>query len=238
MRSPAGFAHRRDLVVERAPVAAEHVSAGDDDVDLTRALGHSVADLLEPLLQGREPRGKAGRDRSDRNPRALERPDRGGDHGRIDADRSDRKPEIGNVERGENLVAQRAARLGAEPAHALGRVVARERRQVDASHRLHEPGGLVFLLDRAAGGQRRGPSFDRAGVDADTLEPVGRERDARIAGPVVPGQSRIGECLVHGASLTSASGAQRVTNAPPNSSCGRGLSVAASAPARPKPART
>ena len=38
MRPPAGFAHRRDLVVERAPVAAEHVGAGDDDVDLARAL--------------------------------------------------------------------------------------------------------------------------------------------------------------------------------------------------------
>ena len=39
MRSPARFAHRCDLVVERAPVAAEHMRAGDDDIDLARVIG-------------------------------------------------------------------------------------------------------------------------------------------------------------------------------------------------------
>src|SRR5580658_7180853 len=66
------------------------------------------------------------------------------------------------------------ARLGAEAAHALGRIVAGKRGEVDAGHRLHEPGGLVFLLDRAAGRQRRGAALDRARVDADVLEPIGR----------------------------------------------------------------
>ena len=91
MRRSAGLAHRRDLVIERAPFAAEHMSAGDDDVDLARALANRIADLVEPLLQGREPGGKAGGDGGDRNPRTLERLHRGRDHGRIDADRGDRR---------------------------------------------------------------------------------------------------------------------------------------------------
>ena len=48
MRPPAGLAHGGDLVVERAPVAPEHMGAGDHDVDLGRALNNRVADLLEP----------------------------------------------------------------------------------------------------------------------------------------------------------------------------------------------
>ena len=147
MRLPAGFAHRRDLVVERVPVAAEHMGAGDDDVDLARALPDRIADLLQALLQGGEPGRKAGRDGGDRNPRALERLDRRSNHGRIDADRGDRQAQVGEIERGEKLFAERMARLGAEPAHTARRVVAGERREVDAGHRLHEPRRLVFLLD-------------------------------------------------------------------------------------------
>src|SRR5277367_2981665 len=99
------------------------MGAGDDDVDLVRALRDRIADLLEPLLQRGEPGGKAGRNRGDRNPGTFQRLDRGGDHGRIDADCGDREPEAGKVERGEKLVAQRAARLGAEPAYSVRRVV-------------------------------------------------------------------------------------------------------------------
>ena len=179
MRRPAGLAHRRDLVVERAPVAAEHMGAGDDDVDLARALADRVADLLEPQLERHEAGGKAGRDRGDRNARAFERLDGGRDHGRIDADRADRRRRVGQPERGEEVVAQRPPRLGAEAADALGRVVAGERGEIDAGQRLHQPGGLVFLLDRAAGRQGRGAALDRARVDADALEPVG----ARAARP-------------------------------------------------------
>ncbi len=76
----------------------------------------------------------------------------------------------------------RTARLGAEPAHAPRRVVARKRRQVDAGHGLYEPRRLPFLLDRPARGQRRGAALDRARIDADALEPVSRERRARVAG--------------------------------------------------------
>ena len=211
MRAPAGFAHRRDLVVERAPVAAEHMGAGDDDVDLARALADRVADLLEPLLQGREPGRKAGRDGGDRNPRALERLDRGPNHGRIDADRGDRQAQVGKIERCKQLVAERMARLGAEPAHAARRVVAGERREVDAGHRLHEPRRLIFLLDGPARGQGRGAALDRARIDADALEPIGRKRRARIAGPVMSSLGWSGDRLVHGASASCSLARKDVT---------------------------
>ena len=209
MRGPTGFAHRRDLVVERVPVAAQHMGAGDDDVDLARALPDRIADLLQALLQGGEPGRKAGRDGGDRNPRALERLDRRPNHGRVDADRGDRQTQVGKIEGGEKLFAERVTRFGAEPAHAPGRVVPRQCREVDAGHRLHEPRRLVFLLDGPARGQGRGAALDRARIDADALEPIGRERHARIARAIVPGQSRVGERLVHGSSRTSTLGVQR-----------------------------
>ena len=47
--------------------------AGDDDVDLARALADRIADLVEPLRQRRQAGRKAGRDGGDRNAGALER---------------------------------------------------------------------------------------------------------------------------------------------------------------------
>ena len=89
MRRAAGFAHRPDFVVERAPFAVEDVGAGDDDVDLVRALADRVVDFGEAQLQRRQAGGKAGRDRGDGNAGAGERLDGGRDHRGIDADRAD-----------------------------------------------------------------------------------------------------------------------------------------------------
>ena len=58
MRRPAGFAHRRDLVVERLPVAVEHMCAGDDDVDLARAVLDRVAISARRCFSGVSPAGK------------------------------------------------------------------------------------------------------------------------------------------------------------------------------------
>ena len=40
MRVTAGIAEGADLVVQRLPVAGEHVGAGDHDVDLFGAISH------------------------------------------------------------------------------------------------------------------------------------------------------------------------------------------------------
>ena len=48
----AGLPHGPHLVVERRPVLGEHMSPGDDDIDLLGARGHRGADLRDPLLGG------------------------------------------------------------------------------------------------------------------------------------------------------------------------------------------
>src|SRR3984957_5672094 len=135
------------------------MGAGDDDVDLARALPDRIADLLQTLLQRGEPGRKAGRDGRDRNPRAFERLDGWSNHGRVDADSGDRQAKVGEIERGEKLLAERATRLGAEPADPPRRVIAGQRREVDAGHRLNKPSGLIFFLDGPPRGQGRGAAL-------------------------------------------------------------------------------
>ena len=66
------------------------------------------------------------------------------------------------------------------------RVVAGERRQVDAGDRLHQPGCLVFLLDRTPCRQRCGAALGRRTVDGDILEPFRQELGAGIARMCLP----------------------------------------------------
>ena len=69
----------------------------------------------------------------------------------IDADSTHGKT-LGTEYRGE-IGTQGLARLGAEALHLARRVVAAERGQIDAGNGFEKPGGLPFLLDRAAGGE-------------------------------------------------------------------------------------
>ncbi len=92
MRRAAGLAHRGDLVVKCGPVAVEHMGAGDDDVDLVRALTHRITDLGQPQVQRHQPRRKARGDRCNRNPRPGQRLHGGGNHRGIDADRPGMQP--------------------------------------------------------------------------------------------------------------------------------------------------
>ena len=183
MRLAAGLAHGADLVVERLPVLLEHMRAGDDDVDLARALADRIADFLQPQRQRRQPGGKAGRDRGDRNAGALERLHRGRHHRRIDADRADRRHVI-EAERLDEIAAERIPRLGAEPLDARRRVVAGKRGQVDAGDRLDEPGRLPLLLHRAARRQRRRAPLDGGKIHARALDPIGVKRRAFVPRPV------------------------------------------------------
>ena len=155
--------------------------AGDDDVDLAGALADRIADLLEPLRQRRQAGREAGRDRSHRDAGAFQRLDRGWNHGRIDADCADGRRRVFQAERLDQVGAQRPHRLGAEPLHAAGRIVAGKRGEVDAGQRLHQPGGLVFLLHRAPGRQRRGAALDGAEIDLDGLERFRTERSSCVA---------------------------------------------------------
>ena len=192
MGMAARLAHLAHLVVKGAPLALEHMLAGDDDIDLVGAGFHRIADFSEANGERRQPGGKAGGDRGDGNGGALKRLDGMRHHGRVDADRARRQAHVGDAERFDNARGKRLARLGAQAPHAALGVVAGERGQVDAADRIDQPGGLVGLLDRAAPGQRRGAAFGRRPVDGMALEHVRGQRDAPVARPVVVGGRRFG----------------------------------------------
>ena len=163
------------------------MGAGDDDVDLAGPLAQRVIDFGETLLERRQAGGKAGGDRGDRDAGAGERLDGGRDHRGIDADRGDGRRRVAEAERCEDVLVERLSRLGAQAMHPSRRVVAGERRQIEAAQRPDQPRGLIFLLDRAPGGKARRAPLDGAGVDPDGLEPRDVEGDAGIARAVVPG---------------------------------------------------
>ena len=106
---PQAALKARDLVVERRPVAAQHVLAGDDDVDLVGAVGDRSLDLGEPRLERREARRKSRRHRGDRDAGAGKRLLRRRNEAVIDADRADGDRPVGEAERRQKLVLRAAA---------------------------------------------------------------------------------------------------------------------------------
>ena len=168
---PTGRAHGGDLVVECRPVLGQHLRAVDHDIDFVGTHVHCIADFCEALRKGREARGEAGGDGGDGDIGAFQRLHRGGHHGGINADGTD-GGHGGEAEAGDDVIAQRALRLGAEAVDAARRVVTRQGREVDALEGLHKPCGLVVLLDRAACGEARGAALRGGEVHLHVLEPV------------------------------------------------------------------
>ncbi|MNL41722.1 hypothetical protein D3C87_1641450 [compost metagenome] len=103
----------------------------------------------------------------------------------IDADGPGGDTAAAHAERIENVLPHRLARLGAEPLDAFRRVVAIERRQVDAGHGLQKPRGLRVLFHRPAARQRRHAPFGSRQIDALIDHPAEIEFRAIIARPVV-----------------------------------------------------
>jgi hypothetical protein len=62
------------------------------------------------------------------------------------------------------------------------RVIARQRRQIDAGDGLEQPGRLRVLLDGAAAGQRCDAAFGGRKIQADVVDEIKGQRHARIAG--------------------------------------------------------
>ena len=166
--APAGLAHRLHLVVERRPVAVEHMGAGDDDVDL-------VARPRRPRIRSRRAAAAAASGRRERRsateatgmPEPSSALHRRRDHRRIDADRADRRRVVGEAERGERvrrssgrraLAHRRRTRPGvSSPASVV--------RSMQVSACTSHAAWWSFLTERRAV-RRRGAALDRAGVDA------------------------------------------------------------------------
>ncbi|MCU0990609.1 MAG: hypothetical protein MUE63_13730 [Xanthomonadales bacterium] len=117
----------------------------------------------------------AGGNGGDRYPAAGQLLHRDLDEIVVDADGGRRDAEVRDSQGGQDVAPHRAHRLLAQSPHPSRRVVAGQRRQVDAADGLQQPGGLVVLLDGAAGADRRRATFDGAAVDTDAADPFGVE---------------------------------------------------------------
>ena len=179
MRLPASLPEGPHLVVKRLPVPRQHVPPRNHDVDLARPRLHALPDLGHPQVERRQPGRKPRRHGGHRNPRALQRLDGRGHHVVIDADGAHRQPL--HPERVEQVPPHRLRGLRAEPPHATGRIVARQRGEVDAGDRPQKPGRLMVLLDRPPPGQRRRPPLDGRGVGLHRRHPVEVQRHAGVA---------------------------------------------------------
>ena len=98
MCGAAGVAEGADLVVEGVPVAAEHMTARDHDVDFFGARCHTRPDLGDPCGKWRQASGEAGADGGHRDSRVAERLDGRRDELVVDADRAGRDVQPFNSE--------------------------------------------------------------------------------------------------------------------------------------------
>ena len=185
MRCAAGFAHGRDLIVERMPVVLQNVFAGDDDIDLIGALIDRPANFLQPQVKrhqpGRETRGDGGH----RNARAVKRAHRMGHLCGIDTDRAGGQAHITKPQPRDDMRGQRVARLGAKPRDPACRVIACKCRQIDQLHRVYQPCRLMLFFQRPACAQRCRAPFGGGTVDGVAFEHRRVKRDPGIAGMAV-----------------------------------------------------
>lgn len=191
MSVTAGGTEIAHLVIECLPVARQHMLAGDDDIDFLGAIGDGGFDLAQLHVMRDQAGRKTGGDGCHRDTGPFERLDGGGNETMIDAHGTGRDTATAHADRIEQILAHRLARLGAEPLDALRRVVAIERREVDAGNGFQQPGGLRVLLHRAATGQRRNATLGGRQIDALVQHPAKIEIDAVVARPVMARRRRM-----------------------------------------------
>ena len=186
---PARLAERRNFVVERLPLAVENMRARNDNVDLLRARFHRAVNLLHALGQRIQPRRKPRRNCSHRNARSFKRLHRRLHKHVIHAHRAHGQVQVLNAETLHNVPLQRIARLGAQPPHALDRVVAAQRGQVHARNGAQQPRRLGVFFHRAPRHLRRRAPLHRAGVHPHLVHPVQIERHAPVGFERAPVQN-------------------------------------------------
>jgi hypothetical protein len=172
--SPQAARKSRTLVVKRLPVLGQHMLAGDDDVDLARAVGDRSLDLAQLHIMRHESRRKAGRDRSDRNVGSIEGFDRSGDEAMIDADRTG-----GDVAIGKPSASRMSARIGAfalaqrrstRSAVSSPLSVVRSMQVIG----LEQPGRLRVLLHRTAARQSGDAPLGGRKIQPDIVDQIAR----------------------------------------------------------------
>jgi hypothetical protein len=86
-----------------------------------------------------------------------------------------------SAQRLQDVLADGLAGFGAQPPHIAGRIVARQRSQVNAGHGAQQPRRLPVLLDGAPSAERRCPAFNSAAIDARLVHPSQIERHPGVA---------------------------------------------------------
>ena len=86
-----------------------------------------------------------------------------------------------HAERVHNIAPNRLARLRTEPLHPPGRVVARKRCKVNATHSLQEPRRLMGFLHRAPRSKGSRTTLDRRCIGLYPRHPVQIKWQPRIA---------------------------------------------------------
>ncbi len=180
VRRTCGLFKRGDLVIEGLPLAVEDVRAGDDDVDFLRAGFDAAVNLFDALGQRRKACRESCGNSGDGNAGAFERSNSRLNKRVVDADGADGEMQVLNTEAFNNVTLERVARLGAESADAVGRVVAAQGGQVHAGDGAKQPCCLRFLLYGAPRNMSRRAPLNSAGVDAYALDPVQIEGNAPV----------------------------------------------------------
>ena len=104
----------------------------------------------------------------------------GFDEGVINTDSADLHAEFLDAQFVDDVLLDGMARLRTKTAHALVGVVARKSSQVHTRNRAQQPSCLPVFLHSAPRDLRLCSAFDRAGVDANLLQPVQIKRNPRV----------------------------------------------------------
>src|SRR6266404_3246105 len=150
MRRPAGILEHGNLIVERLPFSTEHMSAGNDHVDLVGAGLDGTPDLRDSLGKRRKSGRESRRDRGYVNPASFDSAARRFDERMVHAHSRYLDFETFDAQLLHDFLPERLARLSAKPKHAFIRIVTRKRGKVHARDGAQQPRGLPFLFHRAA----------------------------------------------------------------------------------------
>ena len=98
----------------------------------------------------------------------------------VHAHRADGEWQVNNVKRLQNFVTHRVSCFRAEAPDVPVGIVSRQRGQIHDTDGAQQPRRLPFLFHGTSPGERRGPTFDRAPIYAETSDDVEIEREAGI----------------------------------------------------------
>src|SRR6267378_1397822 len=124
MRGPARIFEHGNLIIERLPLPAEHMSAGDDHVDLVGAGLDGTPDLGDAFGKRRKAGRESRRDRGYVNPASFDLAARRLDERVVDAHRGNFDLQALDPKFLDDFLLQGLARFGAKPPYPLIRIVA------------------------------------------------------------------------------------------------------------------